>query len=323
MLSYNHEEFIAESIESVLGQDFDDFELITVDDASTDSSRQIIQKYAAEDSRIRVILHEANCGIAKTVNDGIEAAKGKFIATTASDDVWAKDKLTKQLAVIASNENLIVWSEGEVIDRKGEPIGETVTEFQAFRRNVSRKMSGDIFERLLISYYVFGSTLLFKKANLGEIRFDESLMYLNDYKFVLDLAREYEFYYIAEPLAQYRVHGKNTLEGSDPEAPKRRRRAQHEQIALGQEMLRRHDHIISDTTKARIYAKMGFSYRFLGDNKAALICGLRVIKYYPLNRSNLLGAARFLKLVGLNLLNSGIPERNSLKKGTKLHQKKG
>jgi glycosyltransferase involved in cell wall biosynthesis len=129
MLSYNHDEFIAESIESVLGQDFDDFELIIVDDASTDSSRQIIQKYAVEDSRIRVILHEANCGIAKTVNDGIEAAKGKFMATTASDDVWMTDKLTKQLAVTASNENLIVWSEGEVIDLNGQPVGKSFSEF--------------------------------------------------------------------------------------------------------------------------------------------------------------------------------------------------
>src|SRR5665647_2754849 len=93
MPSYNHEEFVSESIESVLGQDFDNLELIIVDDASTDSSRQIIQKYAEEDTRIRVILHEANRGIAKTLNDGTEAAKGKFIAIIASDDVWARDKL--------------------------------------------------------------------------------------------------------------------------------------------------------------------------------------------------------------------------------------
>lgn len=71
---YNHEKFSAECIESVLGQDSDDFELINVDDVSTDASRQIIQKYEAEDSRIRVILHETNCGISKTMNDDIRLA---------------------------------------------------------------------------------------------------------------------------------------------------------------------------------------------------------------------------------------------------------
>ena len=165
-------EFVSESIESVLGQDFDDLELIIVDDASTDSSRQIIQKYAAEDSRIRVILHEANCGIAKTANEGIAAAKGEFLAFTASDDVWKKDKLTKQLAVTASNKNLIVWSEGEVIDDSGRASGKSFSEWLP---KSSKKKSGIIWEELLEGNYIFGTTLLFKKTNLGNIRYDESL----------------------------------------------------------------------------------------------------------------------------------------------------
>lgn len=108
MISYNNEKLTAEAIESVLRQDFDDFELIIVDDASTDASRQIIQKYAAENARVRFILHETNCGISKTLNDGTEIAQGKFLAIIASDDVWMKDKLSKQLAVLESDEDLIV-----------------------------------------------------------------------------------------------------------------------------------------------------------------------------------------------------------------------
>jgi glycosyltransferase involved in cell wall biosynthesis len=308
MPSYNHEEFIAESIESVLGQDFDDFELIIVDDASTDSSRQIIQKYAAEDSRIRVILHEANCGIAKTANDGIEAAKGKFIANTASDDVWARDKLTKQLAVIASNENLIVWSEGEVIDRKGQPVGKS---FSELHRTVSRKKSGDIFQELLKINSIFGSTLLFKKTNLGEIRFDESLMYLNDHKFALDLAREYEFYYIAEPLAQYRVHGKNTLGGSDPKVAKRRRRAHREWITINEGILRQCSHKLSDANKASIYAATGYSHEFLGENAKAFRSFSQAITHNPFHTRNLRFAFRLAKIALLNVPTSRIKNRRS------------
>ena len=86
MPSYNHEKFISEAIESVLGQDFDDLELIIVDDASTDASKQIIQKYEKQDARVRVILHETNCGISKTMNDGIESARGTFKALRNSRD---------------------------------------------------------------------------------------------------------------------------------------------------------------------------------------------------------------------------------------------
>ena len=84
--SHNHEKFVSEAIESVLGQDFDDLELIIVDDASTDASKQIIQKYEEEDARVRVILHETNCGISKTMNDGIESARGTFKALRNSRD---------------------------------------------------------------------------------------------------------------------------------------------------------------------------------------------------------------------------------------------
>src|SRR5665647_3930572 len=99
MQTWNSERFIAEAIESVLGQDFADIELIIVDDGSTDATRQIIERYAKQDPRIRAIFHERNLGMSKAWNDGIDAAKGKFIAHIDSDDVWVPNKLTKQLAV--------------------------------------------------------------------------------------------------------------------------------------------------------------------------------------------------------------------------------
>ena len=77
MKSYNHDRFISEAIESVLRQDFEDLELIIVDDGSTDASRQIIESYERQDHRIRSIFHERNLGITKVVNDGIDAATRK------------------------------------------------------------------------------------------------------------------------------------------------------------------------------------------------------------------------------------------------------
>jgi glycosyltransferase involved in cell wall biosynthesis len=285
MPSYNHEKFLSESIESVLGQDFDDLELIIIDDASTDSSKQIIQKYAAEDARVRVILHDANCGIAQTANDGIAAATGKFLAVIASDDVWMKDKLSKQLAVLETNEDLIVHTEGEVIDEEGQPVGSSFSEL--ITRSVSKKKSGGIFLDLVLGpEAIFGSTVIYKRANQGSILFDERLIYVNDWKFYLDLAAKYEFYYVQEPLAQYRIHGNNTWGAKGPEG--RKWRLVYQDIILLREyILSQYPDQLSAEAKAIELEKVGSLYFALGQNRKAMMSFFRAFTYSPFRRSNL------------------------------------
>jgi glycosyltransferase involved in cell wall biosynthesis len=304
MLSYNNEKFTAEAIESVLGQDFDDFELIIVDDASTDSSRQIIQKYAAEDPRIRVILHKANCGIAKTANDGNDRATGDFLGCIASDDIWMKDKLSKQLAVLESNEDLIIWTEGEVIDERGTPMGKSFSELIG---SVSEKKSGDVFRELLERTHVFGSTMLYKRVNQGDIRYDERLKYANDWKFELDLAAKYEFHYIAEPLAHYRIHADNTWGGKPPNLEKRLAYHQ-ERIFVLKCALRQYRHRMSAETKATLLERLGFSYYELGQNRKALTDYLLAITHSPFRKSNLQYPRRFLQFMR-NALSLELKER--------------
>ncbi|MGZ4892055.1 MAG: glycosyltransferase [Halobacteriota archaeon] len=282
MKSYNHERFIAEAIESVLRQSFDDFELLIVDDASTDRSHEIIEGYRNEDSRIRTLFHTENLGITPVVNDGIDASKGTFIAQIDSDDVWREDKLQKQMDVLASNENLLVWSEGEIIDRNGRVL----CSFSDFFSSQSHAKSGNIFHELAVRNYIFGSSLAYKRANLGDLRYDERLLYVNDYKFLLELARQYEFYYIPEPLARYRVHGENALVGSGPEADKRRRRGYMEEILIRKETLQRYDHELPPTTKAAIYSTLGDIYRRVGERRDALRSFLQAIRYDPLSGAN-------------------------------------
>ena len=125
MPSYNHEKYISESIESVLNQSFKDFELIILDDCSKDNSQDIITTYQKKDARIRALFHKKNMGIAKTANDLLAEAKGKYVAFTSSDDVWEKSKLEKQLVILDRDDSLIVWSEGEIIDSESKPKGYT------------------------------------------------------------------------------------------------------------------------------------------------------------------------------------------------------
>ena len=305
MLSYNHEKFVAEAIESIVGQDFDDLELIIVDDASEDTSRQIIQKYAEEDARVRVIFHDTNRGIAKTVNDGIAAAKGKFLAITASDDVWMKDKLTKQLAVLESDEDLVVWTEAEIIDERSQPVGSTWREF--WPREVAQQ-TGDAFHDLLGRWEVqIPSTLLFKMANLGDIRYDESLKYANDYKFSLELAAKYSFYFIPEPLLQYRIHGSNTcgIRGFQGEA---NRVNCAEDIMVLEYALSKWHHQMSAKAKATTLIRLARRYYQLGQSGKALMCFCRAFAYDPFRGSNLQHPRRFLQFTK-DVLGFGTLER--------------
>lgn len=261
MPSYNHERYISEAIESVLTQTFTDLELIIIDDASKDNSRQIIEGFSKKDGRIKAIFHERNMGIARTLNDGIERAKGKFITFIASDDVWIKDKLEKQVRVLEENEDLVVWAEAEIIDANGNSTGEVFT--QKYHPS-ARKKSGDIFEELLIGDFMHDRIL--KRENLGDIRFNEALKYLNDHQFDVDLASKYEYCFIPEPLVRYRRHGTNTTLSYGEVGWLK------EQIIIGEYFLRKYSNKISKEVKSGVYLRMGLAHLRLGDKAKAGKC---------------------------------------------------
>lgn len=96
---YNHEQYVAEAIESVLGQRFADFELILIDNGSTDGSRAVLERY--DDPRIRRFFHDTNEPISKRLNEGVAAARGEFVAVLYSDDWMLPDKLERQVALFA------------------------------------------------------------------------------------------------------------------------------------------------------------------------------------------------------------------------------
>ncbi|MBR3745689.1 MAG: glycosyltransferase family 2 protein, partial [Selenomonadaceae bacterium] len=95
LTSYNHAAYISAAIESVLNQTFTDFELLIVDDGSTDNSREIIKQY--NDPRIKFFLYEKNRGPVIAIDDALKSAHGKYIAVHHSDDLWTLDKLARQV----------------------------------------------------------------------------------------------------------------------------------------------------------------------------------------------------------------------------------
>ncbi|HML04494.1 MAG TPA: glycosyltransferase family 2 protein [Methanobacterium sp.] len=204
MTSYNHERFIQEAIESVLAQTCSDLELIVVDDASKDGSREIIKELQRKDKRIKPVFHASNKGIARTINDGIENSSGKYLALIASDDLWREDKLEKQLEILEKNENRVVWCNAEIIDGESHPTCKTSSEI--FKNS---ELNGFVFEDLP-SAWLCGSSIMLKRDNLKGISFNEEMKYLNDTQFYMDIGYKYEYHYMEETLAKYRLHSNNT-----------------------------------------------------------------------------------------------------------------
>lgn len=115
---YNAERYMQQSIESIIAQTYQKWELLIVDDGSTDSSVQIMQEYCSRDRRIQMILSTGNEGVASARNKGIQAAKGEYIAFLDSDDLWKAEKLEIQIHYMQEHNCGFVYSAYDVIDEK-------------------------------------------------------------------------------------------------------------------------------------------------------------------------------------------------------------
>ena len=119
LTSYNHEKYIAASIESVLNQTYKDFELLIYDDGSTDNSQRIIRSF--DDPRIKLFLLEKNCGAYSALQEVLNSVKGKYFALHHSDDVWEITKLEKQVKFLDENPNYeVCFTQVKFLDERGE-----------------------------------------------------------------------------------------------------------------------------------------------------------------------------------------------------------
>lgn len=120
---YNAERFIEDTIKSVQAQTYENWELVLVDDASTDKSIEIIKALQKRDKRIRLVENKFNQGVANTRNNGLNEAKGSFIAYLDADDTWRKDKLKKQLEFMQKNNHSFTFTSYDFVNVDGVPTG--------------------------------------------------------------------------------------------------------------------------------------------------------------------------------------------------------
>ena len=169
MAAYNSQRYIGCSIDSVLDQTFPDWELIVIDDGSTDETVDIVNAYARMDGRIRLERTEVNSGVAVARNRGLDTARGRYIAFLDSDDIWLPGKLQSQLALAEQTRANLIYSGYSIIDDSGNKIREDYP--------VPEELT---IEKLLQENVIGCSTVLLSAEVAKELRFDPSC-YHEDY----------------------------------------------------------------------------------------------------------------------------------------------
>lgn len=154
---YNAEKFINDTIQTVLNQTYKNWELLLVNDCSTDNSKKIIEEYEKKDKRIHLIELEQNSGAAIARNTGIENSKGRYIAFLDADDLWDKRKLEKQLKFIKENNYEFTYTGYEFADENGNKNGKIVE----VPNNINYKQA-------LKNTTIFTSTVIFDTKKLDK-----------------------------------------------------------------------------------------------------------------------------------------------------------
>lgn len=192
--SHNSAEYIKETLESILSQTYDNWELLITDDASTDGTCDIIETYLMQDSRIKLFRLNAESGAAKARNNSIEHASGRFIAFCDSDDLWTTDKLEKQISFMLEKDIAFSFSPYHYINNEGKYLGTTKA-----REKVC-------YDDLLLTCDIGCLTAIYDTEKLGEL-FMPSLKRRQDYALWLKILRTVPFAYsYKEPLGYYRIH---------------------------------------------------------------------------------------------------------------------
>ena len=188
---YNRGKFIAESIQSILDQTYQNFELIIVDDASTDNTVSIINQF--EDSRIKLIEHSSNKGVSAALNLGFKNAKGVYFARQDSDDVSIKDRFEIQIDFLNNNSDIDI-------------CGSAIKTLKNNERFKYPRFHNDIITSLLIKSPLASPTIIFRKKVYEIVKFNESLRFGEDYDFWSKALFLFKAHNLPKVLVYYRYH---------------------------------------------------------------------------------------------------------------------
>ena len=196
--SYNSSKYISETILSVLNQTYEHWEMIIVDDASSDHSNEIINEYIKKDNRIKLIKLKNNSGAAVARNRAIKESQGRYIAFLYSDDIWFPEKLEKQINFMQNKGVALCYSSYSVIDEDSNIINK----FQIPKNKIN-------YKELLRSCIIGNLTAVYDTKAIGLV-YAENIAIHQDYTLWLKILKKIDYAYgLNETLAKYRVSSKS------------------------------------------------------------------------------------------------------------------
>jgi glycosyltransferase involved in cell wall biosynthesis len=192
--TYNCEKFINECIDSILTQTYPNFELLIIDDCSTDNTVNLIKQY--KDERIKLTVKEKNTGYTDSLNWGIENANGEYIARMDGDDVCLPTRFEEQVKVMIENPKVsICGSWAKVLGTDGYiKVPET---------------NEQVFKRFLFQNAIVHPSLMFRKEVFSNYKYERDFEPAEDFYLWTKLIFDYDFYNIQKPLLLYRKHETN------------------------------------------------------------------------------------------------------------------
>lgn len=196
---YNHQDFIADCIQSVLNQTYKDFEIIVIDDGSTDSTPEIIYGFGDKVKYVR----QQNRGVAAALNTAIRHSAGEYIAWLSSDDAFMPTKLNEQINFLNKNPDIdIVYTDFYYIDSTGKIISTARSPYYEDKR--------EFLCNMLISNFINGCSIMFKRTCIDKVGyFDENMKYHADGDMWFRMLKHFKFGHIPKPLLRYRWHTSN------------------------------------------------------------------------------------------------------------------
>lgn len=197
MNCHNGEEFLKDSVQSIINQTYTNWELIFFDNVSSDQSLEIIKSY--KDKRIKIFKSQKFLNLYHARNEALKRVNGRYICFLDTDDFWTNDKLEKQVDFLKKNENFImVYSNYYMLKNDKKFI----------QYNIDLP-EGNITKNLLKKYTIGILTTCIKKEAFKDNRFDQNTNIIGDFDFFIGLSRNYKIGCIQKPLAFYRDHDKN------------------------------------------------------------------------------------------------------------------
>jgi glycosyltransferase involved in cell wall biosynthesis len=277
----NGAKYIDEAIESIASQTYKDFELIVVDDGSTDETPEHVKRFSGR-LNLKYVRHPERQGISRSVNDGIRQSAGEFIAFLDHDDAWFPEFLETQVSYLDRHPDVgMVHSDFQTTDPDGKVLEESV----AVCRNRTRP-SGRVFPQLFMDSFIVANSVLIRRECLEHLGgFDESLRF-GDYLLWMRLARRYKIDYVGKVLTQYRQHASQSTQNVPVGSP--------DEESVGIQSIRRilelypavREELGERTIRRRLgslYFDLAYSWFNKGTFPNARLCLAKSIRFWPSN----------------------------------------